>query len=113
MRMKLKSVPCYNCITLGMCKAKLETWWFHSKDTINEALWADIIHMSMTCQLLYEYITPHQNYTYNIYQRRLAAHYLSAIDLGGNQEGYSITDINELYEIAKMENPHIGVINGS
>lgn len=107
MRKDFIPTPCYNCITLGICRPKIK----HSGIDA-DVVWANIIHLSISCQLLYEYITPHRHYTYNIYHRRLAAHYLSGIDMGGNQEGYSISDINLLYELAKMENPYSEEITG-
>ncbi len=100
--MKLKPTPCYNCIVLGMCKGKVQ----HLTPNLNKTtIYVNIVDLTEDCYLLDDYIRPRANYTYDIYKRRLAVHYLIGIDLGGDQDGLKLK-MEDLYENTGMENPH-------
>jgi hypothetical protein len=100
--MKIKPTPCYNCIVLGMCKGKVQ----HLTPNMNKStIYMSIVDLTEECYLLDDYIRPRENYLYDIYNRRLAVHYLTGIDLGGVREGLTLK-IEDLYENTGMENPH-------
>jgi hypothetical protein len=100
--MKIKPTPCYNCIVLAMCKGKVQ----HITPNMNKStIYISVTDLTDNCSLLDDYIRPRENYLYDIYNRRLAVHYLTGIDLGGEQEGLKLK-IERLYERTEMENPH-------
>ena len=100
--MKLKPTPCYNCIVLAICKSKVQ----HLTPNLNRStIYINVSDLIDNCSLIDEYIRPRENYLYDVYKRRLAVHYLTGIDLGGNQEGLRLR-IEDLYNNTGMENPH-------
>jgi hypothetical protein len=100
--MKLKPTPCYNCIVLGICKGKVQ----HLTPNLKKStIYINVTDLSNNCSLLEEYIRPRENYLYDIYKRRLAVHYLTGIDLGGEKEGLKLRT-KDLYDMSGMENPH-------
>jgi len=100
--MKLKPTPCYNCIVLGICKGKVQHL---TPDLKKSTIYINVTDLTNICSLLEEYIRPRENYLYDIYKRRLAVHYLTGIDLGGDKDGLKLRT-EDLYENTGMENPH-------
>ena len=68
-------------------------------------IYINVTDLTNNCSLLDEYIRPRENYLYDIYNRRLAVHYLTGIDLGGEHKRYKLK-IEDLYKLSEMENPH-------
>jgi hypothetical protein len=99
--MIIDPVPCYNCITLSICKATLS--YFHKPRPFvsMSILYSETTNLGDKCSLIYAYIRPHDSYDYNIYHRRLAVHYLTGYDLGGDMP-YATYSMKELYQKLDM-----------
>jgi len=92
-------VPCHNCLTLSICKAELSHCC--RPPVFITFLYKEASKLSEKCSLIYSYMRPHDNYDYNIYHRRLAVHYLTGIDLGGDMPSTTYS-MKELYQKLHM-----------
>ena len=97
--MVVDPIPCHQCITLSICKAKLAP--FCIPPVFMTFLYAETSSLGEKCSMLYAYMKPYDHYDYNIYHRRLAVHYLTGVDLGGDMPYGSYT-MKELYQRLNM-----------
>ena len=69
-------------------------------------VWGVVCMVALQCPALDEYVKPHENYDYNINHRRLAVHFLTGIDLGGEDEHGPIT-LQRLYNFSYLQEQEI------
>ena len=80
-----------------MCKTRCSVKPHANRSTI----WGVVCMLALTCTTLEDYVKPNENYDYNINHRRLAVHFLTGVDLGGEDENGPIA-MQKLYNFSHM-----------
>lgn len=96
---EIKQLPCHQCITLSICKSQLSHCG--RPPVFITFLYSETSKLSEKCSLISDYMRPYDYYDYNIYHRRLAVHYLTGIDMGGDMPSTTYS-MKELYQKLNM-----------